>query len=259
MSILFVTNRNIINTCGELRLIKNRAVALQREYGVETDFLVFRSDKCQKHPQEEIGANSTLGKYLYKDKNVFSFLQQWRAFKKQVFQRVKDNEYDAVVLSGNLAFRLAKQLKKKYPNTRLVFDVHGAIEELIEFGGKGKLSRMIKRTLFYVLKSIERKHMKYADGLFVVSNALKDYLIKEYKIDGKEFFLVPCAQNRYELDKAQKQENRAKYREKYGIESNEKLFIYSGGLSPWQCVEESVALFKEIQSVEENCKLLLLT
>ncbi len=40
--ILFITSRNIISTCGELRLIKNRANVLKEAYGYTTDFIAYR-------------------------------------------------------------------------------------------------------------------------------------------------------------------------------------------------------------------------
>ena len=259
MSILFVTNRNVINTCGELRLIKNRAVCLQEEYGIKTDFLVCRSDKCLHKTQEEIGAGSTLTKFFYADKNPFSLIKQFALLKKAVLKSLAQNEYEAVILSGNLVLPLAKVVKKKFPEVNLIIDVHGAIEELVEFRGNGLLKNTIRLTLFRVLKAIEKKYMRYADGIFAVSIALQNYLVKEYGLQNKQFFIVPCAQGCQELDREEKLSNRRKYREKYGVGDDEKLFIYSGGLSPWQCIEDSVRLFRMVQQQDNKVKLLLLT
>lgn len=259
MKILFATNRNIFNTCGELRLIKNRTVALHEEYGIDTDFLLFRSDKCQNKPQEEIGANSTLHLFLYADKNVFSLIRRWKQLKKQILNSLKNNVYEAVILSGNLVFSLAKIIKKRYPNVKVIFDVHGAIEELIEFKGNGKLSAIKRKCIYKAFKHVEKKYMKYMDGAFVVSEALKEYLIKEYKLENQQFFLVPCAQKKTVIDTTKKQENRKRYRKHYQIKEDETLFIYSGGLSPWQCVDEAVTLFKKLKEGKAGCKMLLLT
>ena len=259
MRILFVTSRNVINTCGELRLIKNRAICLHDTYGVSTDFIVYRSNKCNSKPQEEIGAESTLTKCLYNVKNPFSISRNFKFLTKLVLDSLSKNVHKAVVLSGNIVLPLAKKIKKAYPNVKIIVDVHGALEELVEFNDGGFVKRNLRKLLFRPFKKTEKKYMPYADGIFAVSNALKHYLISEYFLIDKKFFIVPCAQNRKEINASEKVANRQKYREKYGVLDDEKLFIYSGGLSPWQCVEESVNLFKAIKTKEPKAKLLLLT
>lgn len=62
--ILFVTNRNILTTSGELRLIKNRAEALYKEYGIATDFIAFASrDRIQSEKHEIINAGGEVEAY----------------------------------------------------------------------------------------------------------------------------------------------------------------------------------------------------
>lgn len=259
MKILFVTNRNVINTCGELRLIKNRAVSLNSTYKIKTDFLVYRNDTCKEKKQEEIGEFSSMQQFLFNKKNLFSMQKQFGLLKKETIEKLKTLNYKVVVLSGNLVLKLAKIIRRKFPMVKIIMDVHGAIEELVEFQGKGLAQKCFKRVAYLYLKKQEKKYIRYADAYFVVSKALKEYLIKEYGIKNKEFFVVPCAQGKSALDIVEKQNNREKYRSKYGIDENQKLFVYSGGLSPWQCIEETVDLFKKITKEVENCKLLLLS
>ena len=52
--ILFVTSRNIISTCGELRLIKNRANVLKEEYGYTTDYIAYRVRKKVQNEKIDI-------------------------------------------------------------------------------------------------------------------------------------------------------------------------------------------------------------
>ncbi len=259
MSVLFITSRNIVNTCGELRLIKNRTICLHNEYKKATDFIVCRSKKCERKEQEEIGASSTLTKFLYSGNNLFSILHNFKLLKQTVFQRLKEKEYEAVILSGTMVLSLGKKIKKKYPDCKIIIDVHGALEELVEFKSKVFLKNVVRSLIFKTFKNIERKYMQHADGFLAVSVALKEYLIKEYKLANKKFFIVPCAQGRQQLQWDEKKANRSKYREKYGIKDDEKLFIYSGGLSPWQCIEESVQIFRNVYKKDKKAKLLLLT
>ena len=40
---LFITNRNMLTACGEMRLIKNRAEMLYKYGNIRTDFIVINS------------------------------------------------------------------------------------------------------------------------------------------------------------------------------------------------------------------------
>ena len=154
MSILFITSRNIINTCGELRLIKNRATCLQEEYKKSTEFVVCRSKKCARKAQEEMGAGSILIKFLYAEKNPFSVLHNFKLLKKTIFQRLKENQYELIILSGTLVLSLAKKIKKKYPDAKIIIDVHGALEELVEFKSKGVFKNFTRAIIFKVFNKI---------------------------------------------------------------------------------------------------------
>jgi len=57
----------------------------------------------------------------------------------------------------------------------------------------------------------------------------------------------------------EKVKSRNEARKRYGIAEEEKVFVYSGGVSPWQCIEESVELFNKIAMRLNNCKMLLLS
>ena len=258
MKFLFITSRNVINTCGELRLIKNRALALHAQHGVVTDFLVFRSKKCLNKPREPIGGGSTLTEFLFNAKNPFTYLSRRAALKKECDRRIASGEYDVVILSGMLAFGLAKRIKKRFPEVKLVFDMHGAIEELIEFGAGGAKG-IAKRILYKLMKGIERRSVPHADGIMAVSHALKDYVITQYGAEDKQYFIIPCAQGKAQLCREQIDKNRAIYREKYGIADDDILFVYSGGLSAWQCTDQSVELFKAVKAQIPNAKMLFLT
>ena len=71
------------------------------------------------------------------------------------------------------------------------------------------------------------------------------------------FFRIPCATTTTPLSIDEYNENRKKYREKYNIANNEVVFIYSGGVSSWQCIEETIALYKGIASKSKTSMRLL--
>ena len=258
MKVLFITSRNIISTCGELRLIKNRTNALLSYYGVETDFLVCR--KKASGTNETPGENFELQAFTYNSKNLLGILKQWRRLYKAASERLEKEEYNAIIFSGYCPQFVISGLTKKYSDIMVIADFHGTYEELLEFSKADSIKGIIKKVAYPVLKRSEAREYGLSKGCFVASNALKDYLIEAYGEQSKMFFAVLCANNIALIDKSQYTENRRKYRGKYNISEDTILLVYSGGVSPWQCIEQSVNTFKQLQTKsKKKLKLLILT
>lgn len=255
--ILFITSRNVINTCGELRLIKNRADTLYEQFQISTDFLVF-THKSSKNP-EQICGSEKMEVFRFSPKNPFSILRAYRQMKKQIRSCLTEAGYDYVIISGNLVLPLIKTVKE-ISSVRCFADVHGACEELIEFQGSSLLKRTFRRLLYRYFKHTEKRYFRYFDDILAVSQCLAQYVCEEYGVH-KDSHIVPCAVRRFEMDTQSILCQRQKARERYGISDDEILFIYSGGVSPWQCIQQTVDVFREIKKLDSNnrCKLLLLS
>lgn len=256
--ILFISDRNLYNTSGELRLVKNRTETLLNCFSVETDFVVYREKKVLRKPQELIENHHY--------KLITHHLVDFKLKENEVVQYVKkliDNSvqpYDAIVISGVLLIPLINQIKRMSPNSKLIADLHGAFEELIEFPKGSFLKDLPRRAYYRLAKRNEERYLKEFDGFYAVSKALQKYIETEYHIKGKPFFIIPCGIPQTEVDVASSIANRATYRAKYNLKDDDTLFIYSGGVSPWQCIEESVRMFERLkQNTSKNIKLLLLS
>ena len=118
--ILFVTSRNIISTCGELRLIKNRANVLKEEYGYTTDYIAYRVRK--KVQNEKIDGKLTI---LQDPINRFKLHAMIR-------KAILNGEYSCLILSGN-TISLLPYIKKLDKKCKVILDIHGTIEEYVEF------------------------------------------------------------------------------------------------------------------------------
>ncbi len=257
--ILFITVRNIVTTCGELRLIKNRAESFFKDYGYVTDYLALVTKK-DKSRCESLDYGSSLTYYEYDKKNVFTYFIAQKAFLKELKKMLNNGEYDLIVISGSMAFKYVNFVKMISNGVRVFADIHGAAEELVEFPKGGLLNR-IKTKLYYKLfKFYEKKHLSHFDDYLVVSNGLKQYVYDEYGIKNN-VHIVPCATRVERYDVCELQEFRKNAREKYNIKDNEILFVYSGGVSPWQCIEQTVEIFESIKryDTENLCKLLILS
>ena len=251
--ILFVTSRNIVGTSGELRLIKNRASALYRYYGVQTDIIGIRPQR--EYEQEKLGNGVDLDVVFFSKWNILSYLNALGRIKKLIASKLKHNKYDCVLISGSFVLYLINYVKRYDNNIPVLYDVHGAIEELIEFQNK-----KINKIYYNVLKKIEGRYLPRYDGGFVVSNALKEYLIKEYKLEKTEnIFVVPCATEEKTESFEEKKKKRIAYRKKYNFCESDIVFVYSGGVSPWQCIDKVVNMYMKMKEKNDACKLLFLS
>ncbi len=242
--ILFITSRNIISTCGELRLIKNRTRVLKDEFGYTTDFIAYRIKKTKK--TEDVGGHLTVFRNPFDGKKL-RFMTR---------DAILSGEYCCVILSGN-TINLAHYIKKIDQDCKIILDIHGTIEEYVEFRNHSLSEKMIFGCFYKYTKRVERKNVPFADGIIAVSHSLADH----YKIISKKndikTFIVPCSTDDY-ISQKEFFKHRNHNRKKYNLSEDDIVFVYSGGASPWQCVSESVELFQMIRGkLGDNCKMLL--
>lgn len=243
MNILFVTSRNAYNTCGELRLIKNRAEVLKREYGFDTEFVVFKTKKVLKKPQEQI-ENDGFKLFTYSMPNYLGALA---SLKDYVVERLKAKHFDLVICSGIQIMPVVGAIKKYNKNQKVVADIHGTENELIEFNPSNIIKRSMRHAFYHYGNYVGKKYLNMFDGYLCVSHALREHVIEKYKVTNDNFFIVPCAIDFKGIDKENAMVNRTEIRNKYGIREDEIVFIYSGGTSPWQCIDESVAIYHKLK------------
>ncbi len=258
MKVLLITSRNVYGTSGELRLIKNRTETLLLCYNVETDILLFKRDKVLKTKQEVFEYASFNGVYY----NCLNHTYKFKKYLSLVDEKIQVEKYDAIIISGLfMFFNMAKHIKRQSPEIKVILDIHGTLEELQEFPGKNLIQSVIRKFFYVTSVRNQKKSIPNADGYFVVSKALQKHIMKKVSgLKDKSFFIVPCGIKETEINKEESIKNRTFYRAKYGIADDELLFIYSGGVSPWQCIDESVSLFKNY-SVESGhkCRMLILS
>ncbi|MPM05874.1 hypothetical protein SDC9_52169 [bioreactor metagenome] len=258
--ILFITNRNIIETCGELRLIKNRANALYEFYNISTDFVVCRKE-TNSSIIEAINKNFSITPFFFSYYKPWTILTSWIKTQKYILEALSSKQYSCVIFSGFIPTRVISVTVNTFPFLYYIYDHHGTIRELIEFNNKSFLEKILRRVAYYLISGNIGRSVRKVDGFFVVSKALKKNLVFEYNITDKQFFLVPCANSNQKIVINEQIEYREFYRHKYNIKNDEVLFVYSGGVSPWQCLDISIELFRKIKQINgwENSKFLILS
>ncbi len=257
MKILFIAGRNIYNTNGEIRLIKNRANSLFDNYEIITDFICYRDKDVLKEKQEIINEHSKFYLITY-SKNPFSIFYHTKDVVKKAIELLKNENYAAVVISGEIVLKIIDKLRK-VTDIPIIYDVHGVCDELKEFRGSNFIINLKRNLIYRMFTNQGRKYIHKYDAAFVVTNELKKHTIDVFNADKLKYFIVPCAKKDFSIDVEFQKKNREQYRKKYGIQNNTLLFIYSGGVSPWQCIDETIDIFLRINKILKNSKLLILS
>ena len=254
-----MTDRNILTTSGELRLIKNRAESLYRENGIVTDFVVVSKKERIVNKTETIVAGGNIVSYEMSVRHPYISISSHKSVIQDIKTRLAKKDYGAVILSGFAMPVYAKTIKQ-VSHIPVLLDIHGASEDMLELAkSSSKQKGMMLQTLYHIDQKITKHSLNNIDGFFVVTESLREYFKARYSIDdNRPFFIVPCATNGEEFNREKYLKDRKKYRGKYHIDKDEVVFIYSGGISPWQCVSETIELYIKIANfVERKTRLLV--
>jgi glycosyltransferase involved in cell wall biosynthesis len=130
---------------------------------------------------------------------------------------------------------------KKYFHPKIIVDIHGTMDEIIQFEPLN--DRTI--TTYCRLVNDELRILRAADATITVSHKMRSEYEKRYGFKLANNSVLPTSVDTdvfYFDDKV-----RNEVREKLLIADN-FVFIYSGGMSKWQCIEETVAFYKTIQN-----------
>lgn len=141
-------------------------------------------------------------------------------------------------------------IKKLFPKIKIVFDVHGALAEEADYQGKGE--DVVNR-----YRILEQKEINNVHYLICQSNEMKKYLVDKYGADPHKICIFRCGVDTsiFNINEAA----RIKIRQELIIDDNVTLFCYSGGLHPWQRVDDSLTIFERYHRGNPNSKMLVLT
>lgn len=243
--VLFITNRNILTACGELRLVKNRAESLFYKFGIKSDFLVLQ--KKSRVGSDKIESIDAGGEFTTIGFSGFDYFWKMKELEKAIKNILKYEQYKCVIFSG-IGMAYFSKMIKRIKNTKIIIDIHGASEDILELAGNcGFKKKLYFKALYKMDTNCLKNSCQYADGFFVVTDALEQYIKSRYKVSSKAYFYkVPCATMLFSLNDNDYEKNREIYRKKYAIENDTLVFVYSGGISHWQCIDEMIDLYKKI-------------
>jgi glycosyltransferase involved in cell wall biosynthesis len=167
---------------------------------------------------------------------------------------IQHQEINMLMPRSILPSLMAKEVKKKYPELKIIFDADGLpLEERVDFNG------LNPNGLQYVyLKKQETHMLKMADLVLTRSKkATQIHLNTMGKGSGSKFFKVSNGRDKtiFNLDDSQRQN----FRKKLGLSPDQLLLVYCGSLGAPYGWDSMVMIFKTLLQTKPNSIFLILT
>jgi len=175
---------------------------------------------------------------------MYPFLRKWWGGKRRL----------VIHCRGHLnAYRGLLFKRENLELIAVIADLRGAVSD--EVGqGRGLVAKGFSRYLRNFYQRIERQIVEGADAILCVSNAFKQFLQTRY--DVKNLMTIPTYvdTSRFSFSPSLRQ----LYREKLRI-VDRTVLAYSGGVAPWQRIEDTIDLFIELKENAADLFMLFLT
>ncbi len=248
--LLFVTTRNLSESAGEGRLVMNRAVALQTAHGIITDILYLRP----QGPPPSFSDSPAAGKVVrvpLANQIGFSAIAALQGVRRFISAWLRSNPRGYVIISGAQLYFAPLAV----PKARTIIDLHGTLREWVEGEGTTPKDRFLR--FFHPFAALaEREALANAAGALVVSADLAAYALS---CGAVQTWKIPCGLLRQNIG-AEPASSRDAWRERLSIPESATVFVYSGGLSKWQCIREAALLFQRLRPLwPDDCRMLILT
>jgi len=149
------------------------------------------------------------------------------------------------------------RLKRKY-DVRLIFDMRGFwADERIE-GGIWSLDNPVFRFIYNYFKRVERRLVREADCVVVLTQAAKEEVSSWNLTDRIQ--VIPCCVDLDLFDSARyKAADAVDLRLSLGIGRNDFVLLYLGSLGTWYMLEEMLIFYRKLREFKPDARFLLLT
>lgn len=251
--ILMITSRNIVDDKGKATgvgaatLIFRRGTELFNIFDAKT-FIIPLNGQVKHSFTGHKGCEFVYNEDLTIKDSISSF--------------IRDHKPEVIIFSGDKSYYyhnlVSKVIKSERLKANIVIDLHGALEEGVEYQNglslcKAYVRYYLKRLMF---KSISTK----SNGFFVVSDELRDHYSKLIPINSFDvnYYKIRCGINEV-ISNELRFNWRKKIRKKLGVKDDTTIFVYSGYRAKWQCIEEIIQNYKEIDNLRDNVFFLMLT
>lgn len=139
------------------------------------------------------------------------------------------------------------------PKTRIITDFHSVQPEEMIYNDPN-----MSKSLYKYYEKQDKQACEISDCIICQSDEMKQHLISKYNADGNKIAVFKCGVNTEHFN-IKSNEEKSALRKELGIAEKDVVFVYAGGITKWQKIEESLKVFKEYNAHNPNSKFLILT
>ena len=175
-------------------------------------------------------------------------------------QIIAENNIEILHCRSYLSAIIGSWAQKKL-GTKFIFDMRGFYPDERVEGKIWSLKNPVFKSIYSFFKRKEKQWLKECDQIITLTFAgKKEMLTWNLQIDESKINVIPCCVDVDFFDR-KKVENSARQtiRTELNIAANDTVFIYTGGIGTWYCLDEMMQFFKVYQSKFTNSKFLILT
>ena len=130
----------------------------------------------------------------------------------------------------------------------IILDFHGVVPEELEF--------MNKKFKSFIYNIVEKIAVSYSKHIIFVTESMENYIANKYKLNNyKSYILNIFSKNVFRTANTDELDS---LRDKYNINEDDVVFIYSGNTQKWQNIDLMLSCISKFKNVK-NYKFIILT
>ncbi|MGG9970609.1 glycosyltransferase [Ferruginibacter sp. SUN002] len=192
---------------------------------------------------------------------VLSTIKDIRALSKKAFQLHNQKQFAMVHCRSYLASLIGLKLKQKF-GVKFLFDMRGFwIDERLD-GNQWNFKNPIYKIVYRYFKKKEKQFLENADHTICLTYAAREEMFKWKHIekDPLDIAVIPCCADAAHFDPAKiDPQQKQQLQHALGIQQNEFVLSYLGGLGLWYMLSEMLDFFKVLLEFKPDAKFLIVT
>lgn len=171
----------------------------------------------------------------------------------------KKDRFDIIHCRSYVAAEVGLRLKKRF-GAKFLFDMRGFWADEKVDNGQWDLNKPLFKRIYRHYKQKEKEFLLNADGIISLTQAAKDYLLKQQEYRNLSIEVIPCCAdlehfNYHKIDRTESDE----LRKRLQIPDKARVVTYLGSVGGWYMTKEMFLFLKLLLQSNEHYHMLLLT
>jgi glycosyltransferase involved in cell wall biosynthesis len=171
----------------------------------------------------------------------------------------RQKSFDLIHCRSYIAAEVGLRLKRSF-GLKMLFDMRGFWADEKVDNGQWNLKHPLFKRIYRHYKQKEKEFLLNADGIVSLTQAAKDFLLRQPEYRYLSIEVIPCCADLQHFDyKGVEPSAVDSLRGELGIPINAKIITYLGSVGGWYMTKEMFQFFRALQQLQPAYKMLILT